>query len=64
MVGDYDGDGKVKTLDLAKANAALLGAGVGELEALVMGAGNGKALKTIDLAKLNLKLVSDSEISW
>lgn len=64
LVGDYDGDGKVKTLDLAKANAALLGSGVGELEALVMGAGNGKTLKTIDLAKLNLILVSNSDINW
>ena len=63
-MGDYDGDGKVKTLDLAKANAALLGSGVGELESLVMGAGNGKTLKTIDLAKLNLILVSNSDINW
>lgn len=64
LVGDYNGDGKVKTLDLAQANMALLGEGVSELDALVMGAGNGKALKTIDLAKLNLKLVSEDEIEW
>ena len=64
LVGDYNGDGKVKTLDLAQANMALLGGGVSELDALVMGAGNGKALKTIDLAKLNLKLVSGDEIEW
>ncbi len=64
LVGDYNGDGKVKTLDLAQANMALLGDGVSELDALVMGAANGKALKTIDLAKLNLKLVSNDEIDW
>ena len=64
LVGDYDGDGKVKTLDIAKANAAMLGAGVGALESLVMGAANGKALKTIDLAKLNLNLVNNTAINW
>jgi hypothetical protein len=63
LVGDYDGDGKVRTLDLAQANLALLGGGVSELDALIMGARNGKALKTIDLAMLNLKLVN-KEIEW
>ncbi len=65
LTGDYDGDGTVKTLDLAKANMALLSqSGVSALETLVMGVENGKTLKTVDLAKLNLKLISGSAIDW
>ena len=64
LVGDYNGDGKLKTLDLAQANLALLSGGISELDALIMGAGNGKALKPIDLAKLNLKLVNNEKIEW
>ena len=63
-VGDYNGDGKVKTTDLAQANLALLNGSVSELDALVMGAGNGKELRTVDLARLNLKLVNNDEIEW
>lgn len=64
LIGDYDGDGKVKVLDLAKANMALISSDVSSLNALVMGASNGKELKTVNLAKLNLKLVTNSKIEW
>ncbi|MBR3431393.1 MAG: hypothetical protein IKG87_14970 [Clostridia bacterium] len=64
LLGDYDGDGSVETLDLAKANKALLGSGVGELEALIMGADNGCELETVDLARLNKKLVNDTKFDW
>ena len=64
LLGDYDGDGSVETLDLAKANKALLGSGVGELEALIMGADNGCELETVDLARLNKKLVNDTKSDW
>lgn len=64
IIGDYDGDGRVKTLDLANANKAMLGSGVSGLDALVMGAANGQPLKTINLANLNLKLVNGTSIDW
>lgn len=64
LLGDYDGDDSVETLDLAKANKALLGSGVGELEALIMGADNGCELETVDLARLNKKLVNDTKSDW
>ena len=64
LLGDYDGDGSVETLDLAKANKALLGSGVGELEALIMGADNGCELETVDLARLNKKLINDTKFDW
>ncbi|MBR4655977.1 MAG: hypothetical protein IKO68_05300 [Oscillospiraceae bacterium] len=64
LLGDYDGDDSVETLDLAKANKALLGSGVGALEALIMGADNGCELETVDLARLNKKLVNDTKFDW
>ena len=64
LLGDYDGDGSVETLDLAKANRALMGSGVGQLEALIMGAENGCELETVDLARLNKKLVNDVKFDW
>ncbi len=64
LTGDYNGDGSVETLDLATANRALINSGVGQLEALVMGAGNGVALETLDLAKLNQKLIKGTKIDW
>ncbi len=64
LLGDYDGDGSVETLDLAKANKALLGSGVGELEALIMGADDGCELETVDLARLNKKLINDTKFDW
>ncbi len=62
--GDYDGDGVVETLDLAKANRALLKANVSSLNALVMGAANGRSLETADLANLNYKIIKGKTITW
>ena len=64
LAGDYDGNGRVQAVDLAKANKAILGTGAGQLEALTMGARNGKALRANDLAKLNLKFFNNTEIEW
>ncbi len=64
LKGDYDGDGRVRTLDLANANIAMIKAPVTGLDALVMGAENGQKLKTIYLANLNLCLVNGTEIEW
>ena len=64
LLGDYDNNGEVETLDLAKANKALLGSGVNGMKALIMGVENGCALETVDLAKLNRKIVLGITFDW
>ena len=59
VLGDYDGDGVFKTVDLAQANLAIVGLQeIDPLTVLVMG-GSGERLQTVDLAVLNLSLVDE-----
>ena len=62
--GDFDGDGVLKVLDLAKANMELLADhDIDPVKALIMGVSNGGSLKVVDLAKLNLSMINNS-LSW
>ncbi len=60
--GDYDGDGDLRTLDLALANLEILTNNIDPMTAMIMGSKNGK-LRTIDLAMLNLGIINES-IEW
>ena len=61
--GDFDGDGDLDADDFTAANLTILGnKESNSLQLLVMGA-KGKTLKTVDLAKLYLALVS-GKVEW
>ena len=61
--GDFDGDGDLDADDFTAANKAILNSEkIDTLQLLVMGV-DGKKLKTVDLAKLYLALVS-GKVEW
>lgn len=63
VLGDFDEDGDLDKADFTAANKAILNSEkIDTLQLLVMGA-NGKKLKTVDLAKLYLALVS-GKVEW
>ena len=64
VLGDWNGDGKLKPIDLALANNEILAKNpIDPLKALIMGSENGK-LRTIDLAQLNLQGIVNKNLEW